>query len=89
MPDTWHQLGAGCHGGPERGRPRQSTSSSHPRPQVAGDVMDGGVPPGVGTHVTPVAGAEASAESVIPLVPKEPGKFLNLAPFTVSFLPGK
>ena len=42
MPDTWRQLGTGCHGGPERGRPRQSAGSAHPRLQVAGDVMDGG-----------------------------------------------
>ena len=29
VPDVWHQLGSGWHGSPERGRPQQSTSSSH------------------------------------------------------------
>ena len=35
------------------------------------------------------AGVGAPGESVMPLMPKEPGKFLHLAPFMASFLLGK
>lgn len=41
------------------------------------------------TCVMPTAGVGASGASEIPLMPKEPGKLLNLALFVVSFLLGK
>lgn len=58
--------------------------------QVLRDVTSAGQPfVSTGTCVTPTAGVGASGGSVTPLMPKEPGRLLNLALFTLCFLRGK
>lgn len=57
---------------------------------VPRDVTGAGEPfVSAGTCVMPTAGVGAPGGSVIRLMPKEPGKLLNLALFVVSFLLGK
>lgn len=58
--------------------------------QVLRDVTRAGQPfVSTGTCVTPAAGVGASGGSVTPLMPKEPGRLLNLALFTARFLRGR